>query len=35
MEIGSMVGNFSRIEEPHVHIHVTVSGPECSRSPAT
>ncbi len=29
MEIGSMVGNFSRIEgEPHVHIHITVSGPE-------
>jgi hypothetical protein len=29
MEIGSLVGNFSRIEgEPHVHLHVTVSGPE-------
>ena len=29
MEIGSMIGNFSRIEgEPHVHIHITVSGPE-------
>jgi predicted DNA-binding protein with PD1-like motif len=29
MEIGSMVGNFSEIDgEPHVHIHITVSGPE-------
>ena len=29
MEIGSLVGNFSRIDgEPHVHIHITVSGPE-------
>jgi len=29
MEIGSMVGNFSRIEgEPHVHVHMSVSGPE-------
>ena len=27
MEIGSMVGNFSKLEgEPHVHVHVTVSG---------
>jgi predicted DNA-binding protein with PD1-like motif len=29
MEIGSLVGNFSRIDgEPHVHAHITVSGPE-------
>lgn len=29
MEIGSMVGNFSRLEgERHVHVHVTVAGPE-------
>ncbi|MHC4958584.1 MAG: PPC domain-containing DNA-binding protein [Planctomycetota bacterium] len=29
MEIGSMVGNFSKLEdEAHVHVHVTVSGPE-------
>jgi predicted DNA-binding protein with PD1-like motif len=29
MEIGSLVGNFSRLDgEPHVHVHVTVSGPE-------
>jgi predicted DNA-binding protein with PD1-like motif len=29
MEIGSLVGNFSRIEgEPHVHAHITVAGPE-------
>jgi len=29
MEIGSMVGNFSRLEdEPHVHVHVSVAGPE-------
>lgn len=29
MEIGCMIGNFSRIEgEPHVHVHITVSGPE-------
>lgn len=29
MEIGSMVGNFSRLEEErHVHVHVTVCGPE-------
>jgi hypothetical protein len=29
MEIGNMVGNFSRLEdERHVHVHVTVSGPE-------
>ena len=29
MEIGNLVGNFSRIEgEPHVHAHITVSGPE-------
>lgn len=29
MEIGCMVGNFSRLEgEAHVHLHVTLSGPE-------
>lgn len=29
MEIGSMVGNFSRLEgDHHVHVHVSVSGPE-------
>lgn len=29
MEIGCMVGNFSMLEgERHVHVHVTVSGPE-------
>lgn len=29
MEIGSMVGNFSRLdEEYHVHVHLTVCGPE-------
>jgi len=29
MEIGSMVGNFSDLEgERHVHVHVSVSGPE-------
>ena len=29
MEIGNLVGNFSRLEdEPHVHVHVTVAGPE-------
>jgi len=29
MEIGNLVGNFSRLEEePHVHIHATVAGPE-------
>ena len=29
MEIGNMVGNFSRLEdETHVHVHITVSGPE-------
>jgi predicted DNA-binding protein with PD1-like motif len=29
MEIGALVGNFSVMDgEPHVHCHVTVSGPE-------
>jgi len=29
MEIGCMVGNFSMLEDrPHVHVHVTVAGPE-------
>ena len=29
MEIGSLVGNFSRMDgEHHVHVHATVSGPE-------
>lgn len=29
MEIGSLVGNFSRLgDDRHVHVHVTVSGPE-------
>ena len=29
MEIGSLLGNISRVDgEPHVHLHVTVCGPE-------
>ena len=29
MEIGHMTGNFSKLEdEPHVHVHISVSGPE-------
>ena len=29
MEIGSMVGNFSRLEDgAHAHVHITVSGPD-------
>ncbi|MHC4549546.1 MAG: PPC domain-containing DNA-binding protein [Planctomycetota bacterium] len=29
MEIGNLVGNFSLLEGvPHVHVHVTVAGPE-------
>ena len=29
MEIGNMVGNFSRLgDDRHVHVHITVSGPE-------
>jgi len=29
MEVGSMVGNFSRLDdEYHVHVHMSVSGPE-------
>ena len=29
MEIGNMVGNFSRLEGgAHVHVHITVAGPE-------